>query len=64
MGYQTFVGTTGQSIFIGTSNISGSAFTSYYSGSIGFATHGYGFTVAESQTVSTLVGNLLTALGR
>jgi hypothetical protein len=64
-GGNVYVGITGQNIFIGTSNVNGTPSAgSYYSGSIGFATHGYGLTIPESQTVSTLVTNLLTALGR
>jgi hypothetical protein len=63
-GGNTYIGISGQSIFIGTSNVTGSAAGLYYSGSIGLSTHGYGLEITESQTVSTLVTNFLTALGR
>ena len=59
------MGISGQSIFIGTSNLNGTPAPGlFYSGSIGFSTHGYGLEITESQTVSTLVTNFLTALGR
>ena len=63
-GGNIYTGISGQSIFIGTSNVNGTPATAYYSGSIGFSTHGYGLEITESQTVSTLVTNFLTALGR
>ena len=64
-GGNTYIGILGQSIFIGTSNLNGTPAPGlFYSGSIGFSTHGYGLEITESQTVSTLVTNFLTALGR
>ena len=64
-GGNIYTGISGQSIFIGTSNLNGTPAPGlFYSGSIGFSTHGYGLEITESQTVSTLVTNFLTALGR